>query len=260
MSSIITSNRFDIQQLVEQWLTKEQNGEQFPVDFEIAWQIAGYSRKDSAKRSLPKSSLHKLYHVEVEKTKGRSKQVIKLSTDGLKHLCLMADTTEGEQVRQYFIECEKKWKLVEQVKPEIAQEIEILKLKAEIAKNEAIKAKAEESTISLRHYVVTALPEPIQQKILGYQLVKEKEIVETVIDKSSGKKYDGVGISYIAKALGLSNKETWGFLEKIGYGEDSGKWKDELIAVNSKKLTRDDLDYIIDVFKEAQHRQLFLGE
>ena len=260
MSSIVASNGIDIQVLIENWLKAEQEGEQFPVDFDIAWQIAGYSRKDSAKRYLPKTSLHKLYHVEVVKSKGRPKQVIKLSTDGLKHLCLMADTKEGEQVRHYFIEVEKKWKLVEQIAPEFAQEIEILKLKAEIAKNEAIKAKAEESTITLRHYVVTALPEPIQQKILGYQVIKEKEVIEKTVDTYTGKSYEGVGITYIAKSLGLTNKQAWAYLEKIGYGENSGHWQSELVAVESKKLSREDFEYIKDVFKEPKNRQLFLGE
>jgi hypothetical protein len=172
----------------------------------------------------------------------------------------MAETEKGREIRQYFIECEKKWKLVQQVNPQFSQEIEILKLRSEIAKNEAIKAKAEESTMTLRHYVVTALPEPIQQKILGYQVIKEKEIIETVIDKASGKTYDGVGITYIAKTLGVTNKEAWGFLEQIGYGEKSGKWKEELSAVSSRKLSRDDFQYIVEVFKESKSRQLFLGE
>ena len=256
----VTSNSLDVQSLIENWLKEEQNGVQFPIDFDLAWQIAGYSRKDSAKRYLPKSALYKLYHVSVEKSKGRPKEVIRLNTDGLKHLCLMADTPQGEQVRQYFIECEKKWKIVEQLNPQFAQEVEILKLKAEIAKNEAIARKSEENILNLRHYVTTALPEPIQQKILGYQTIKEVEKVETVIDKSTGKTYDGVGITYIAKTLGMNNKEAWAFLERIGYGANSDKWHSELTAIESKKLSRDDFEYIKDVFKEHKHRQLFLGE
>lgn len=42
----------DEQSLVQQWLEAEKNGEQFPVDFNIAWTMAGYSRKDHAKRRL----------------------------------------------------------------------------------------------------------------------------------------------------------------------------------------------------------------
>ncbi|MEM9450935.1 MAG: hypothetical protein AAGA75_20715, partial [Cyanobacteria bacterium P01_E01_bin.6] len=117
----------DIQELLNSWIKAEQNGIQFPVPFENAWRIAGYSRKDSAKRCLPKSSRDRLFHVYVEKsTGGRPKETIKLSTDGLKHLCLMADTSEGDAIRQYFIEVEKKWKVVERIAPNVASEAELM--------------------------------------------------------------------------------------------------------------------------------------
>jgi hypothetical protein len=260
---MIAKNSIDEQKLIEQWVKKEMNGEQFPVDFDLAWQIAGYSTKANAKaKGLNKLEKDTDFSSLGMKSSngGRSSEVIGMTCDAFKHFCLMAKTSQGREIRQYFIECEKKWKLVQQVNPQFSQEIEILKLRSEIAKNEAIKAKAEESTMTLRHYVVTALPEPIQQKILGYQVIKEKEIIETVIDKASGKTYDGVGITYIAKTLGVTNKEAWGFLEQIGYGEKSGKWKEELSAVSSRKLSRDDFQYIVEVFKESKSRQLFLGE
>jgi anti-repressor protein len=264
-NSMIAKNGIDAQKLIEQWVKEEMNGEQFPVEFEMGWKIAGYSRKDVAKRKLDKMSEGIDFHRSVEVRKRPQGgtvdvEVFIMTCDAFKHFCLMAETEKGREIRQYFIECEKKWKLVQQVNPQFSQEIEILKLRSEIAKNEAIKAKAEESTMTLRHYVVTALPEPIQQKILGYQVIKEKEIIETVIDKASGKTYDGVGITYIAKTLGVTNKEAWGFLEQIGYGEKSGKWKEELSAVSSRKLSRDDFQYIVEVFKESKSRQLFLGE
>jgi len=54
------------------------------VPFEQAWQIAGYSRKDSAKRYLPKSAYNEFFHVQKEKLggKGRPKENIYLSCDG----------------------------------------------------------------------------------------------------------------------------------------------------------------------------------
>ena len=161
--------RHDVQALIDGWMQLEREGVQFPVPFDDAWAIAGYARKDSAKRYLPKSSAGKLYHVCVEKSGGRPKDVITLSCDGMKHLCLMADTEEGAVIRQYFIDAENKWKLTQQQHPAIAQEVEILHLKIELAKQEAIRATAEQKSIELRHYVTTALPEPVQQKILGYK-------------------------------------------------------------------------------------------
>lgn len=44
----------DLKTLIEQWMQQEMQGIQFPVDFDIAWKIAGYSRKDAAKRKLAK--------------------------------------------------------------------------------------------------------------------------------------------------------------------------------------------------------------
>ena len=40
----------------------------------------------------------------------------------------MAKTDQGRQVRQYFIECEKKWKLTQENFPQVAQTIEDIRL------------------------------------------------------------------------------------------------------------------------------------
>lgn len=94
---------------------------------------------------------------------------------------MLSRSETGKTSRLYFIDAEKKWKLVQKHAPQVAQEIEILQLKAEIAKQEAIKASAEEKALSLRHYVVTALPEAVQQKVLGYTEVKTVEYRDRVI-------------------------------------------------------------------------------
>ena len=47
----------DYAALVERWLKAEKEGNQFPVEFDIAWQIAGYSRKDHGKRLLTEKRL-----------------------------------------------------------------------------------------------------------------------------------------------------------------------------------------------------------
>lgn len=186
MTNLTHFNPEDYSQLVERWLQAEQNGEQFPVDFDLAWKMAGYARKDIAKRRL--SKLKKSIDFSTEEWKsgqrGRSSDLILLTTDAFKHFCLMAETEQGELIRQYFIEAEKAWKLVQAHRPEVAEEMEILKLKAEIAKNEAIRAQADQKTIELRQYIVTALPEPLQQKILGYKEVKTIEYRDRILDTS----------------------------------------------------------------------------
>lgn len=180
--------RQDVQSLIERWKQAELCGDPFPVDFDTAWTIAGYSRKDSAKRYLPKSSAGKLYHVYVEKTKGRPKDVIRLSLNGLKHLCLMADTPEGDAIRDYFIEAEQRWQIVQQIAPDVAAKAELLAMEIELAKIQAQKeqaiAAAKQADLQLvqfRHFVTTALPEPQQQKILGYTTVEKIEYRDRVL-------------------------------------------------------------------------------
>lgn len=195
-------NRYE--SLVNSWLKAEEGGEQFPVNFDDAWKIAGYSNKGNAKRKLTmrNSFLKESRDYQIQKGEvfiqsdksalcGRSSDLILLTTDAFKHFCLMAETEQGELIRQYFIEAEKAWKLVQAHRPEVAEEMEVLKMKLEIAKNEAIKAQAEatkaqcdEKAIELRQYIVTALPEPLQQKILGYKEVKAIEYRDRILDPS----------------------------------------------------------------------------
>ena len=109
--------------MINHWLQEEQNGVEFPVPLEIAWQIAGYSRKNNAKRRLisPNSRLIENQDYKVDSDLStqallRSEQLLKsllsgssedstvLSGDGFKHFCLLAETQEGRLVRQHFIE------------------------------------------------------------------------------------------------------------------------------------------------------------
>lgn len=46
------SNQPNVYALIDQWLEQESSGNQFPVPFDMAWQLAGYARKDNAKRKL----------------------------------------------------------------------------------------------------------------------------------------------------------------------------------------------------------------
>jgi hypothetical protein len=176
--------RQDINGLLDSWIEAERNGVQFPVPFDLAWQMAGYSKKANAKQSgLKGLQKDKEFCCQISKTPGggRSSEFITLSLDGMKHMCFIPCTEEGRQIRQYFIEAEKKWRLVQQTAPKVAEEVEILHLKLEIAKQEAIAKSAEEKTIGLRHYVVTALPKPVADRILGVSSVVEVEYRDRII-------------------------------------------------------------------------------
>ena len=270
-----TENNYSL--LINKWLEDEQNGVKFPVDFDVAWKIAGYAKKQSAKNKLKYLVENEDYALTrlskcVKGNRGGGftrYDEIKLTSDAFKHFCLLAQTNEGKKIRQYFIEIEKNWQVLQHLNPNYAQEIELIKLENERLKLETEKekaiAKSKEFDLKLtqfRHTITTTCPESIQQKILGYQIVKqEPEIIEKTIDTSTGKTYDGVGITFIRKSLGFSNNnQCWNWLESVGYGKNSSHWKNELSAVNHKKLSRDDLQYLMDIFPESKNRQLFLCE
>ena len=115
MTNLTNFNPDDYSKIVDRWLSAEKDGTEFPVEFEIAWKLAGYARKDHAKRRITsKSSYLKEGRDYLPTsgewlTSGRSSDSMLLTCDAFKHFCLMAETEQGEQIRQYFIESEKKW-------------------------------------------------------------------------------------------------------------------------------------------------------
>jgi len=118
--------------------------------------------------------------------------------------------------------------------------------------------KVEQKLLDTRNTIVQTCPEPIQQRILGYQVIKETEIIERHVTPEGT--FDGVGITYLQKRYGFkTTKQAWDFLERIGYGRESGKWETSLAAVERMQLPREALDRIDEFFPDAT-RQRFLGE
>lgn len=91
--------------------------EQFVVDFELAWQWLGYSSKANAKRKLSKHLIKgKDYSSDVmNRESGGASGVsaverIMLTVDAFKALGMMAGTEKGKEIREYFLDCERKAK------------------------------------------------------------------------------------------------------------------------------------------------------
>lgn len=85
-------------------------------DGRSVWEWMGYSRKDSATRSLSKliEGVDFLLHNSVEQTAGRgghNREAVLFSRDGFKQWGMLAGTDRGRQIRLYFIECEKRLQL-----------------------------------------------------------------------------------------------------------------------------------------------------
>jgi phage anti-repressor protein len=88
--------------------------EQFPVDFDNAWQWLEFSRKDVAKKSFEKCGFAESLDFsqlrqKVELVQGGNtyKEEIKLTVECFKTWAMMVNTEKGKQVRKYFLECEK---------------------------------------------------------------------------------------------------------------------------------------------------------
>lgn len=252
----------DLTRLLDSWLDAERNGVKFPVPFDVAWQIAGYCRKDSAKRYLPKASQDKLFHRYVEKSGGRPREVIMLSCDGLKHLCLMADTESGETIRQYFIEVEKKWRLVEEFKPEVATQIEVLKLQADIAKAQASMMSDQRFVMEKSEAILTLHGAQMLALIQGRPdavVEKVEKVTETIVVKDGRSvSFEGKSTAELAKELGFktgTQLESW--LKK--------NHADHLICEGFRKvqapyIPTENIKLVKELWTKLKNRQLILGE
>lgn len=180
----------DIQELIEAWIDAERKGEKFPVPLHDHWAIAGHRKKQDS-FNLVESLLEEgidFLRLTVKTPKGRPVKGLMLTFAGLEHLCLAAHTEQGKQVREVYRQAKQKWDLVQQVSPGVAREVEMMALKIELAKIEAQKEQAiaqskqaDLQLVQFRHFVTTALPEPVQQKILGYATVDRVEYRDRII-------------------------------------------------------------------------------
>lgn len=108
MSDIILSQAL-IQSFVEAT-------EQFPVNFDDAWQWLEYSTKQKAKNRLLSAfecgidyniNLSVKVQVEGERQVSRPFEEISLTANCFKELGMLAGTAKGKEIRRYFLECEK---------------------------------------------------------------------------------------------------------------------------------------------------------
>ena len=104
------------------------SNDRFPVDFDEAWKWCGYTRKHNALRKLLNGRFSESFDFEVtpigvpsdtgfQPATAQAKYF--LTVDCFKFFGMMAETSEGDQIRRYFLQCEKSHK-------EAAQTIELL--------------------------------------------------------------------------------------------------------------------------------------
>jgi phage anti-repressor protein len=244
-----------------------QSSDPFPIDFDDAWQWIGYSSKQKARNKLfhnfePEIDYTVLLTHLVKQTGrgGHNREQISLTIDCFKSLAMMAGTSKGKEVRQYFLKCERIAKQAVEIIPAQTQEIERLKLELELAKTQERLLATTSAITTLHGTEMVAL-------ILGKPdaIITKTERVETVVTvDNKGKaiaQFDGVGITYLAKRYGFGSntKACRYWLESIGIG--SSEWLTEPTLIKSQKLPRSILPKL-----DAQYaartgvRQRLIGE
>jgi anti-repressor protein len=89
-----------------------ESSEQFPVDFDMAWQWLGYTRKADAKRALVNAGFVEGIDLRITAqlptaSVPRPAEKISLTVDCLKSWAMMSGTEQGKIVRKYFLDCER---------------------------------------------------------------------------------------------------------------------------------------------------------
>ncbi|MFN6540691.1 MAG: hypothetical protein RM021_030725 [Nostoc sp. EkiNYC01] len=125
------------------------------IDFDWAWPVLGYSRKDSAKRMLtgyfeqnfdyfvqlpdesPEALPHDIFHTDVENSKpGRPTEKIYLTVECFKEMGMLAKSEQGRQIRKYFLTCETLAKQSVKAIPQLQQQIQQLQQNFELMQSQ----------------------------------------------------------------------------------------------------------------------------
>ena len=279
MTSVTKFQPENIQDLIKDWLQQEYNGVKFPVPFDMAWEIAGYSKKSNAKRKLTSKRSPLIegedYNIdeglflqsEQSLLSGRSSDSLYLTCDAFKHFCLMAETKQGREIRQYFIEAEKNWQLVQKNHPQVAQdtELEKLKLQAEIADKQCRATEAHERCVKHSEKLYTLHGAQVTAFLRGDRdsvLEVNKPTIE-IIDETHNAAFKGQTLKQVAEYLkqkfGIkfkSGAELRRYLEKHNMEHLIGQTKRSIL---SDYVPEDNLQELYDFLAKTRQQKL-IGE
>jgi hypothetical protein len=145
--------------------------------------------------------------------------------------------------------------------------LEELKLKHDLARLENERVQAELKILQFKQYVVTTLPEPIQQKVLGYQVVKEIEYRDRVIkDGEIINHGETVSKDALCRRYGLMTRTGSPnykllnvYLDELGITNSHEMWKSSVTFREIDQFKREFLSVLDEKMLDA-NRQLFIGE
>jgi hypothetical protein len=223
---------------------------------------------ETAKENLETLDLPTSHHIisrdkMVERSQGGGRRQVDyhLSRLACYHVALCCDSRGNDQVKQAKHYFAVKTREAETIIPAQRNELEVLRLKLELAQAERDSAIAQTALLETRKTITEMANPTVAALILGATVVTEPIHVERVIDRQSGRTYEGIGITMIAQKLGFgkNTKACWQWLEGIGYGKDSGHWELQLSAVENHKLKPSAFHEILQKYRNSG-RQKWLGE
>jgi phage anti-repressor protein len=250
--------------LAQEYISSE---DQFPVNFDDAWQWLGYSSKQKAKNKLTRNFekgidyLTKWLSVVHNNglTASRTEQ-INLTIDCLKSLGMMAGTEQGKLVRKYFLECEKKWDLTKQNFPEVAQTIEDIRLDKmlELERLKYQNNQLDDSMLKLHGKETVLLLRGYEDNIV----VVEKTVTEVVNPQTQH--CDRIVTAEQLKAITKNKKNQKMPSLKWFTDELRKKGRDDLIVPVTRNITNeyvkaDKIDEALNIVYGTK-RQLLIGE
>ena len=231
------------------------SGEQFPVDFDDAWQWLGYTTKHKAKNKLIRNFEEGVdFSTKWLKTStgGRPSELILLTIDCFKSLGMMAGTEQGKVIRKYFLECER---IVKEVIPVQSERIQELKLELELTKAKTYYMDRRDAIRLIHGAEVLALldgrPDIVIEKV--------EKVTETIICKDGRNvNFEGRSTAELGKELGFkTGKELERWLEKNGH---SHLVCQGLRVNQASYIPTENLKEVKQLFSKYKNRQLLIGE
>lgn len=153
----------------------------------------------------------------------------------------------------------------ETVIPHQVSQIDELKIKLELARLENQRAATEYAILEKREYITKYLPEPVQQKILGYTTVKEVEyrdrvlVGNEVIDEG-----DTINKSALCYRYGFVTRQGKPDYKKLNAHLTALKIPSEAWKLTPKILENQELrrDYLEELDRQlmVDDRQMWIGE
>ncbi|MBD2440967.1 hypothetical protein [Nostoc sp. FACHB-110] len=139
-----TTNNFMTPEFTLEIAQQLHNSNQI-IDFDWAWSVLGYSRKDNAKRMLtgyfernfdyfvqpedesPEALPYEVFLTSEENSKaGRPTEKIYLTIECFKEMGMLSKSEKGRQIRKYFLQCETIAKESVKLIPQLQQQIQEL--------------------------------------------------------------------------------------------------------------------------------------